>query len=131
MTHDQHGHDPVGSAAEEAVKLFGALSDWARDHTPRVDEHLATGAQECTYCPLCRAVHIVREASPEVRLHLAEAATALMQAGAAVVAAASSSGWASSTRRSDSVQHIDLDDDRPWDQHGPWPGGPETGEDTE
>ena len=22
----------VGSAAEEAAKLFGALSDWARDH---------------------------------------------------------------------------------------------------
>ena len=26
--------DQVGSVSEEAAKLFGALSDWARDHGP-------------------------------------------------------------------------------------------------
>ena len=25
-------HDPVGSAAEEAAKLLGAVSEWAREH---------------------------------------------------------------------------------------------------
>ena len=29
-----------------------------------VDEHLATGAPECRYCPVCRAVHVVRDAAP-------------------------------------------------------------------
>lgn len=128
MTQDQHGHDPLGSAAEEAVKLFGALADWARDHAPRVEEHLATGAPECSYCPLCRTMHVVREASPEVKLHLAEAAAALTQAAAAVVAAASSGGgWGTASRRSGSVERIDLDDD----QGDQWPSGPEPEGDTE
>lgn len=122
-------HDPVGSAAEEAAKLIGAVSDWARDlgHglAGGLDDHLATGAPECTYCPICRTVHVtrevIREASPEVKVHLAEAAAALMQAAAGVVAAAGAAGWGSSTRRSGSVQHIDLDDD----QAQQWPEEPE------
>ena len=121
-------HDPVGSAAEEAAKLIGAVSEWARDLGSSIggnlgsgiEEHLATGAPECTYCPLCRTVHIVREASPEVKTHLAEAAAALMQAAAGVLAAAGS-GWGTSARRSGSVQHIDLDDD----QAQQWPDEPE------
>ena len=71
------GEEQVGSVAEEAAKLVGALSEWARDHgsdlgeglsglvdhaaasAREVNEHLATGAAECTWCPLCRTVHAV------------------------------------------------------------------------
>ena len=92
--------------ADEAAKLFGALSELGagpRDR-PRarpvrlashaaasardIDEHLATGSAECTYCPICRTVHAVRQTSPEVRAHLAVAAASLMQAAAGILATA-------------------------------------------
>jgi len=131
--------EPIGSAAEEAAKLLGALGEWARDHRAdagaavassvaaglaglaghaaqaasdlnrNLEAHLATGTPECTYCPICRTVHVVREASPEVRAHLASAAASLMQAAASVLDAAGSSG--SSRRRSAGVESIDLDGD--------------------
>ena len=115
----QRPEEQVGTVSEEAGKLFGALSDWARDQasgtatggggawardwlgspTMRpggraaraahdLDEHLATGSAECTWCPLCRAVHAVRQTSPEVRTHLATAASSLLQAAAGLLATA-------------------------------------------
>lgn len=128
---DQH----VGSAAEEAIKLLGAFAAHAADAASQLnhglDEHLATGAPECTYCPICRTVHIAREASPEVRIHLATAAASLMQAAASVLSAVASSGHGGSGRaghgaespRTDTVQTIDLDD--AW----PEPGAPTEPED--
>lgn len=125
----QHGaHDPVGSVTEEALKLFGALSDWAKDHRDDlghsvsgfaataaaaahdVNEHLATDSPECQWCPICRAVHVVRELSPEVKTHLAVAGSSLLQAAAALLATAVPDQPA---RRTDDVEHIDLD--------GEWP----------
>ena len=94
----------VGSVGEEAAKLLGALSDWARDQGPDVgeglsglashaaaslqdvNEHLATGSAECTYCPVCRTVHAVRQTSPEVRAHLTQAASSLLHAAAGFLA---------------------------------------------
>lgn len=118
--------EPVGSVSEEAAKLFGALSGWARDQgtdvgqglagladhaasaARQVDGHLATGAPECTYCPVCRTVHVVRNASPEVRAQLVSAASSLLQAA---------SGLLATTVPTDSaarpVQRIDLDDADP------------------
>ena len=135
--------EQLGSVSEEAVKLFGALADWARDHgsdlgqglgqglggladqaaaTAReVNEHVATGAAECTYCPICRAVHVVRQTSPEVRAHLAVAASSLLQAAAGIMAAAAPQDAGD---RAGGVEHIDLDDDlddEP-DAHDPDPG---------
>ena len=79
---NDEGETPhVGSLGEEATKLLGALSGWAREHVGEVNDHLATGSAECTWCPICRAVHSVRELSPEVALHLATAATALANGG--------------------------------------------------
>jgi hypothetical protein len=104
--------EPVGSVADEAAKLFGALSDWARD----ANGHIDTGAEECTYCPICRTVHVVRLASPEVRTHLAVAAANLMQAAAGILAAASQDGSRAGPARGDGVEHIDLDE-------GDWPEG--------
>lgn len=137
------GPEPeVGSVAEEAAKLFGALSEWARDqgggigdgfaglagHAARaaheVDEHLATGAAECTYCPICRTVHVLRQASPEVRAHLTTAASALVQAAAGMLATAVLDGHAApggaSRGAPGGVERIDLDDDP-----GDWPEEPE------
>lgn len=108
---DGSGRDDVGSVAEEAAKLFGALSDWARD----VGDHVDTGAEECRYCPVCRTVHVIRQASPEVRDHLAVAASSLMQAAAGVLAASARAGHHAS--RDPGVEHIDVDD---WDG-ADWP----------
>ena len=111
----------VGAVGEEAVKLFGALADWAREHGPsmagltddlagNLEDHLATGATECTYCPICRTVHVLREAGPEVRQHLAIAAASLMQAAAGVLNAASADSQRGAGKP-EGVQKIDLDDD--------------------
>ena len=122
-------HDHVGSVSEEAVKLFGALSDWARDHgadlgqglsgfadhaaasAREINEHIATDDPECRYCPICRAVHVVRQTSPEVRAHLAVAASSLLQAAAGLMATAVPD---EARDASAGVERIDLDDDGAW-----------------
>jgi len=116
--------EPVGTVAEEAAKLLGALSDWAKDqgadlghtvagfadHAARtargVDDHLATGAAECRWCPVCRTVHALRQTSPDVRAQLASAATSLLQAASAMLATAVPDQQGQRT----GVEHIDLDD---------------------
>lgn len=126
------GPDDVGSVAEEAAKLLGALSGWAKEQgsdlgnglgdlaagaqraAHDVDEHLATGAAECTYCPICRTVHMVRELSPEVKHHLASASASLMQAAAALMATAVPDE--PKKRSSDDIEHIDLDNEWPEDE---------------
>ena len=128
--------EPVGSAAEEAVKLFGALAEWAREQggdlgqglsglatqaasaLSDVNDHLATGSQECQWCPVCRTIHVVRSTSPEVRAHLTSAAASLMQAAAGMLATHVSG---SHPRPDRPVEHIDLEDDL-----GDWPEAPGT-----
>jgi hypothetical protein len=127
-----HGPADIGSVGEEAAKLFGALSDWAKgqgsdlghgaadaaagaaDAFRNVSEHVATGSADCTYCPICRVVHVVRETSPEVRTHLAVAGASLMQAAAALLASAVPDDTTSSAH-DEGVEHIDLDDEWPED----------------
>ena len=108
--------EPLGSAAEEAAKLFGAVAEWAREHggamAHDLDEHVATDAEECRWCPVCRAIRVYRAATPEVRDHLATAATSLAQAAAAMMATSPPQ-----SRRS-GVEHIDLTDDD-WPDDGP------------
>lgn len=121
-----HG-EPVGSVGEEAAKLFGALSDWAREQRQdyagtaseatsafssalhELDEHVATGSADCRYCPVCQVIHVVRGTSPEVRTHLAMAASSLMNAAAGLLATQTGQ------RSRPGVQKIDLDDPAPWD----------------
>lgn len=128
MTDARDAHD-VGSLGDEAAKLLGALSGWARDHageaseglsgfaahaaasTHDLNEHLATGSAECTVCPVCRTIHAVRQLSPEVTAHLATAMTSLAQAAAAVMATA-----APRAEGRGDVEHIDLDGDWPEDE---------------
>jgi hypothetical protein len=109
MSGDREEPD-VGSVAEEAVKLLGALSGWAKDAAGGVDQHLATGAAECTYCPVCRTVHAVRDLSPEVRTQLATAATTFLNAAAGFLATAGGGR----TSPPSGVEHIGLDDDGDW-----------------
>lgn len=121
-------HEETGSVGEEAAKLFSALSGWARDAgvvsadaaadagqgmadaLRGIDEHIATGGEDCRYCPLCRVIHAVRDTNPEVKAHLVSAAGSLMQAAAGVLA--------TQVPRSDrpaGVEKINLDDE---DQSG-------------
>jgi hypothetical protein len=104
------GAEPVGSVAEEAAKLLGALSGWAKDAVPDLETHLDTGAAECTVCPICRTVHLVRELRPEVKEQLATAATAALQALSGLLAAATPERRDASS----GVEHIDLDDTGDW-----------------
>ncbi len=113
----------VGTLAEEALRLFGALADVAR-HGPRPEqpeaggpgdpaaeqphEHHA-GAPECAWCPLCRALQALRRTSPEVRAHLLSAASSLAQAAAAVLATTAPGD--PDGRRQPDVERIDLDED--------------------
>jgi hypothetical protein len=106
--------DPVGSVGDEAAKLLGALADWASDHAREVNEHLATGDAECLYCPICRTVHAIRAASPEVKAQLAGAASTFLEAAAGLLSAAGQADPSASR-----VQHIDLDDEGDPDEDAP------------
>ncbi|GAC1383116.1 MAG: hypothetical protein NVSMB48_15470 [Marmoricola sp.] len=132
---------PVGTLAEEASQLFAVLSGLARDQAAQytagaesmtssataavraVNEHIATGDAECTYCPICRVIHVARTASPEVKAHLSSAILSLAQAASAVMAPPSAEP-ASSDRAEESAEgapadgslhKIDLDAGA-WDQ---------------
>ena len=135
------GSDQVGGLAEEAAKLLGALSGLAREHgadlgdglsglSDRVaaaahdlEEHIATGGEDCVYCPVCRAIHLVRQTSPEVRAHLAVAASSLVQAAAGMLATSPFED----RRTGHPVEHIDLDGDA-WVDEPDDPDDPETEE---
>lgn len=125
MTED-HPQEPsdIGSVGEEAAKLLAALSGWARDHggdhagaapgaassladvARDVNDHIATGGEECRYCPVCRGIHAVRELSPEVREHLRAAAGSALQA---VVALIQSPGGGGAETRGAGIQRVDVD----------------------
>lgn len=124
--------DDVGTLGEEAAKLFGALSGWAREQATDagdglsdlasqaassahdLNSHLATSAPECTVCPVCRTMHAVRQLSPEVTAHLTSAVSSLAQAAVALLATTQQS-TPRQDRREYGVEHIDVAED--------WPGG--------
>jgi len=119
--------EAVGSVTEEAAKLLHALQDWAKESgaeyagaaasaaegaasaVHQIDAHIATGSAECSYCPVCRVISAVRETSPEVRQHLATAATSLLHAAAGLLA--TKVPEPSKGRRDGTVEKIDLNDD--------------------
>jgi predicted PhzF superfamily epimerase YddE/YHI9 len=133
----------VGSVGEEAAKLFGALSDWARTQgtdyagtatgaagafaqaVNGVNEHLATGSAECRYCPVCQAIHLVRQTSPEVRAHLSLAASSLMHAAGELLATRTGGSGSGSSP----VEKIDLDAEGDWSEGDPGDGSDSPGED--
>lgn len=97
----------LGSAAEEAGRLFAALEDWARHRAGALvdTEHLATGSPVCTVCPVCQAVSAVRAIRPETVEHLLDAAASFVAALRTTVTAAGSD---EATAARPGVQHIDV-----------------------
>lgn len=116
---------PVGSLAEEAAQLLGALGEWARDQGADVGsgwaEHLGDGpdasAAECRWCPVCRTLHAVGRTSPEVREQLTIAASALVRAATGILASFADGGRRPSGRAG--FERINLDDEH--DTGGPAP----------
>jgi hypothetical protein len=144
---DRPSGEEIGSVGEEAAKLLGALSDWAKDSSgglgsglgaglgsglgaglgeslsgladhaaatmSELNDHIATGAPECTYCPVCRTVHVVRQTSPEVKAHLASAASSFLQAVVGMLATLPppGSGAGGQAGQPGGVERIDLDED--------------------
>jgi len=128
--------EPVGSVGEEAAKLLGAVQEWARESGSeyadataaaaggaaggaasslnRVNEHLATGGEDCRYCPLCQVISAVRDTSPEVKQHLASAASSLLQAAAGALATPVPDDTGEN-RKGSPVERIDLTDDEGWE----------------
>jgi hypothetical protein len=104
--------DPVGSLAEEAAKLVSALSYIQATHTDGHDDadnpHDPL-APECRYCPLCALARTARSMTPEVREHLASAASSLLLAlrGFLEEAVAKADGHGAES----AVEKIDLAED--------------------
>ena len=98
----------VGSAAEEAAKLFAAMEDWARQKAGHLldEEHVATGSPECQFCPVCQGIGALRHVRPEAVEHLLDAAASFVAAlKVAVTTPPPSDG---TPRRTPPVQHIDV-----------------------
>ena len=93
--------EQVGSAAEEAARLLGAMQDWAK--TRFDSEHLATGGAECQVCPVCQGIALLRQVKPETAEHLLDAAASFVAALKSAVAAPTNNGGAASR-----VQPIDI-----------------------
>lgn len=124
--------ESVGSVGEEAIKLLNALQGWARENRNdyagaaadvvseaassfhALNEHIATGGENCRYCPICQLISAVRETSPEVKQHLSTASTSLMHAVAGIIAS-HVSDQAGKTRTDAAMEHIDLSDGDDWD----------------
>ena len=64
--------EPVGTLADEAVKLLAAAESWWRDHAP---DH---AGPECRVCPFCQVLSVVRGTQPELFERLTEVATSLL-----------------------------------------------------
>lgn len=72
----------VGSAAEEAAKLFAAVEDWTRRKAGHLldEEHVATGTPECQFCPVCQGIGALRHVRPEAIEHLLDATASFVAA---------------------------------------------------
>ena len=94
----------VGPLSEEATRFVEALSDWARGRLGPSAASVGTAA-ECSLCPFCQMLTLLRQAKPETFAHLLDASTALTAALRSVV----DSHVAHTTNGS--MQRINLDDD--------------------
>ena len=127
MTGPENAPPPTGSVGEEAVKLLQALQEWAKESgheygetvgaaasgagglLSSVNEHIATGGRDCTYCPVCRMISTVRATSPEVKQHLTSAASSLLQAAAGYMD--THTPERPESRGEGAMERIDLSDD--------------------
>ena len=102
------GGPQVGSAAQEAARLFAAVEDWARTRggTTAADGGAhAPGAPTCGVCPLCTGIALLRDVRPETVEHLLDAAASVV---AAVRSAVVPPPTADGARPPGGVEHIDV-----------------------
>lgn len=107
----------VGSVGSEAAALLEALQDWARrTFGEGQGAHMATGAPECEWCPLCQLVSVLRGDRPETTDKIMAAGSALLSALRSISDPAQTPGQSSSSGshsrpeapQAHRVQHIDL-----------------------
>ncbi len=84
------GAGAPGPLGDEARRLVEAAREWAVRAFPEPDEpgpggHGPAGSPECGWCPLCRAVAVLRGDRPDVTDRLAELVTTAAGALAAVL----------------------------------------------
>lgn len=99
------GTPPVGSAAEEAARLFAAAEEWVRHRTGGHLDGVATGSPECTVCPLCQGISAVRQVRPETIEHLLDSAASFV---AALKTTLTGHVAPEPAARRPDVQHIDV-----------------------
>jgi len=102
------GGPQVGSAAQEAARLFAAVEDWARarGEAPAGDSATA-GATTCGVCPVCSGIALLRDVRPETVEHLLDAAASVVAALRSAAAPPSSP----EPGRPGGVEHIDVRED--------------------
>jgi len=104
---------PVGSAAEEAARLFAAAEQWLRARTGGPLDaaagapHGSGSNAECTVCPLCQGIAAIRSVRPETVEHLLDVTASFVAALRSTVAAGPA---ASSAARRPDVQRITVQD---------------------
>jgi hypothetical protein len=109
----------AGSFVEESARLLAALQEWAakgRTAARDLAEGLESAADgtghspECTVCPICQAIRLLRGARPEVVEHLSDAATSFLSALSALVSSEPDPAGRARPGR-EHVQHIDVTGD--------------------
>jgi hypothetical protein len=98
------GPHPVGSAAEEAARLFAAVEDWARGRTGPSGEHRPEAGSTCGVCPVCSGIALLREVKPETVEHLLDAAASVVAALRSAVTTPAPEG----ASRPSGVERIDV-----------------------
>jgi len=97
--------EPHGTIGDEAAKLLDAVQDWARRNLGE-SSHIATGAPECQWCPLCQLIMVLRGDRPEISEKIADATASVVAALRSLLDAATTPGPSTQPR----VQRIDLSD---------------------
>ena len=106
------GEQQLGSAAQEAAKLFAAVEDWARSRSAPIDAGRAHEAgSTCGVCPVCSGIALLREVKPETVEHLLDAAASVVAAVRSAVVVPPADGAAPGGGRPGGVQHIDVRED--------------------
>jgi hypothetical protein len=98
-----------GPLAEEAARLFEAITDWARGATAGVSMPSVGDGAECAVCPFCQLLAVVRRTQPETFGHLADASASVVAALRTIVERHDHSGG----ERATGVERINLDDRDP------------------
>lgn len=86
---EQSSQDPVGSIAEETMKLVRALAAQTAGDDDASADHSHEHASTCTWCPLCRFVNAMRD-NPEAVENVTATAAALAHSIKSLLDAATS-----------------------------------------